>query len=196
PPWQAADRELEAGCKIGDLARFRPADFGDLAAAQQEDAVRALDVAAVAGAPRPLLVARQAADIFGPVVDNLIRAKSILPAFLSGDGGETGPRLLLPLDLGDPGSQQKAHSENNRDRDDDCKMPAHPYLLVTETISSMECSGKPIRNLFEIGSAPAAIQRLSGRASCAVPDMPALLPAKRDSPIATGPLPGLWHETR
>ena len=100
PPSRRATAAGSSGIRCSDRAAgslivVGRVDVRQLAALQDEHAVRALGEHALPRAPRPLLVARQARERLRPVRHDLVRAENILTALLARDGRE--PRFLPVL---------------------------------------------------------------------------------------------------
>jgi hypothetical protein len=82
-PWKASDRKHHAGPQLGQPHRFRPAEIRQFAALEDEDAIGALRKDALSRAERPPFVPFDGREIFGPVGDDVVRAKNVLPALLT-----------------------------------------------------------------------------------------------------------------
>src|SRR3974390_3175440 len=89
PPWKAADRKNQARSKIRNQFCRRPPDVRQLAAEEQENAIRILRVDSLSRSPSPRLVSWQRADVGGPIFGDIIRTEGILTSHLARNGRDT-----------------------------------------------------------------------------------------------------------
>ncbi len=105
------------GPSCGSLIVLGRVHVRQLAALQDEHAVRALGEHALPRAPGPLLVAGQARERFRPVRHDLVRAENVLTALLARDGRE--PRFLpvLRRDAAECRHGRRHHRHGHKNRE-------------------------------------------------------------------------------
>ena len=89
---QAGHREADAGPELRQQDVPRRRHLRELAAEEHEHAIRALREHALPRAVRPLLVAGQRADVFGPALHDFVRAREVFAADRARHGRVAGAR--------------------------------------------------------------------------------------------------------
>src|SRR5205085_4062349 len=116
--WPLADREREARTDLRNRRDGRPRQLRQLAHLNEEDAIGGFREAGFAGAPRPLLVARQLRQRLRPVARHVVRARDVPAALLSRNGGEARARLRLTVQR-KRGHRGEQANGKRRDRGED-----------------------------------------------------------------------------
>ena len=118
PPRQPADRELEVRPELRKVDRLGPAERGQLAALQDEDAVGTLGEHALPGAERPPFVPLDRREILRPVGNHLVGAEDVLAAFLPRHRGKPRRRLtgdgVVVYEIRDRQRRNNSHDEHGQ----------------------------------------------------------------------------------
>jgi len=118
-PRQPEIWKFDVRSELRQLDRLRPRNRRQLAALQDEHAIRILGEHASAGAPRPFVVAGETRDRLRPVRHDLVRAEQILAALLARHGGKTQRLPALRQDAAE--HRQRCDHHRHDDEDDESR---------------------------------------------------------------------------